>query len=85
MTMASINDAAFGFSENMKALQGNIFFRGYFKKKEKERLKTAAENAAIVDSAAIELSDAELEEIDAAAEKAHQAILDRKKNTKGGQ
>ena len=85
MTMASINDAAFGFSENMKALQGNIFFRGYFKKKEKERLKTAAENAAIVDSATIELSDAELEEIDAAAEKAHQAILDRKKNTKGGQ
>ena len=85
MTMASINDAAFGFSENMKALQGNIFFRGYFKKKEKERLKTAAENAAIVDSATIELSDAELEEIDEAAEKAHQAILDRKKNTKGGQ
>ncbi len=26
-TMSTVNDAAFGFSENMKALQGNILFK----------------------------------------------------------
>lgn len=31
--MGTIGDAAYGFSENMKALQGNYFLRGYFKRK----------------------------------------------------
>lgn len=31
--MGTIQDAAYNFSENMKALQGNYFFRGYFKRK----------------------------------------------------
>ncbi|MGI8601209.1 MAG: MlaD family protein, partial [Chitinophagaceae bacterium] len=34
-TMSTINDAAYGFSENMKALQGNFLFKGYFKRKAK--------------------------------------------------
>lgn len=39
--MATIDEGAYGFSENMKALQGNFFFRGYFKRK----AKAAAEEA----------------------------------------
>ena len=31
--MATIQHAAYNFSENMRALQGNYFLRGYFKKK----------------------------------------------------
>lgn len=33
--MATIQAAAYNFSENMRALQGNYFLRGYFKKKAK--------------------------------------------------
>ncbi|HSK14257.1 MAG TPA: MlaD family protein [Phnomibacter sp.] len=35
LAMINIQDAAYGFSENMKALQGNFLFRGYFKRKAK--------------------------------------------------
>jgi len=79
-TMSTVNDAAFGFSENMKALQGNILFRGYFKRqakaKEKEKL-ISLQNA--TDSTEVELDEEDLKEIEAAAEKAEQEILKRKK------
>jgi phospholipid/cholesterol/gamma-HCH transport system substrate-binding protein len=77
VTMSTVNDAAFGFSENMKALQGNILFRGYFKRQAKAKEKAALENAS--DSTEVELDENDLKEIEAAAEKAEQEILKRKK------
>ncbi|HYF33368.1 MAG TPA: MlaD family protein [Chitinophagaceae bacterium] len=77
VTMETINDAAYGFSENMKALQGNFLFRGYFRRKEREKDKLAA-SANATDSTDIEMTDDDLKEIEAAAEKAQQAIIDRK-------
>lgn len=77
ITMGTINEAALGFSENMKALQGNFLFRGYFKRKEREKNKLAA-NAIESDSTDIEMDEDDLKEIEAAAEKAQQAIIDRK-------
>jgi phospholipid/cholesterol/gamma-HCH transport system substrate-binding protein len=82
-TMLTINDAAYGFSENMKALQGNFLFKGYFKKQAKEKEKKLAE-AGIVDSTDIEMNEEDYKEIEAAAEKAQQVILERKKKLKGG-
>jgi phospholipid/cholesterol/gamma-HCH transport system substrate-binding protein len=79
ITMATVNDAAFGFSENMKALQGNIFFRGYFKKQAKAKEKASQDsltNTANVDDT--ELNESELKEIQEAADKAEQDILARK-------
>jgi phospholipid/cholesterol/gamma-HCH transport system substrate-binding protein len=81
-TMATINDAAFGFSENMKALQGNFLFKGYFKRQAKAKEKAAAIAAVNIDSTDIEMNDADLAEIEAAAQKAQQAIIDRKKKEK---
>jgi phospholipid/cholesterol/gamma-HCH transport system substrate-binding protein len=81
-TMATINDAAFGFSENMKALQGNFLFKGYFKRQAKAKEKAAAIAAVNIDSSDIEMNDADLAEIEAAAQKAQQAIIDRKKKEK---
>lgn len=80
VTMSTVNDAAFGFSENMKALQGNILFRGYFKKQ--ARAKEKAQQAALqnaTDSTEVEFDEEDLKEIEAAAEKAEQEILKRKK------
>ncbi len=69
--LATINEAAYGFSENMKALQGNFFLRGYFKKKAREKAKadTVAVSAA---SEALDpdMDEAELEELIAEAKKA---------------
>jgi phospholipid/cholesterol/gamma-HCH transport system substrate-binding protein len=81
-TMATINDAAFGFSENMKALQGNFLFKGYFKRQAKAKEKAAALAAVNIDSTDIEMNDADLAEIEAAAQKAQQVIIDRKKKEK---
>jgi len=78
-TMATINDAAFGFSENMKALQGNFLFKGYFKRQAKAKEKAAALAAVDIDSTDIEMTDAEMAEIEAAAQKAQQLIIDRKR------
>ena len=80
VTMSTVNDAAFGFSENMKALQGNILFRGYFKKQAKAKAKAkedAIQNG--TDSTEVEFDEEEIKEIEAAAEKAQQDILKRKK------
>lgn len=38
-TITNINEASFRLNENLEALKHNFFFRGYFKKKEKERVK----------------------------------------------
>ena len=80
VTMSTVNDAAFGFSENMKALQGNILFRGYFKRQAKSKAK--AKEAALqngTDSTEVEFDEQEMKEIETAAEKAQQDILKRKK------
>jgi phospholipid/cholesterol/gamma-HCH transport system substrate-binding protein len=61
----------------MKALQGNFLFRGYFRRKEREKDKLAA-NISASDSTDIEMDEEDLKEIEAAAEKAQQAIIDRK-------
>jgi phospholipid/cholesterol/gamma-HCH transport system substrate-binding protein len=81
-TMATINDAAFGFSENMKALQGNFLFKGYFKRQAKAKEKAAALAAVDIDTTDIQMTDAEMAEIEAAAQKAQQLIIDRKKKEK---
>ena len=38
-TMTNLNTASFLLNEDLKAVQHNFLFRGYFKKQEKERLK----------------------------------------------
>ncbi len=83
-TMGTINDAAFGFSENMKALQNNFLFKGYFKRqaKAKEKALNEAGIVPVADSTDAEMNEAELSEIEAAAEKAYQDILERKKKKK---
>ena len=64
-TVATVQKAADNFSENMKALQGNIFFKGYFKKK----AKAAADSSkALVDNEP-EMSDADLLQIKEDADK----------------
>jgi phospholipid/cholesterol/gamma-HCH transport system substrate-binding protein len=75
--MVTIEQAAYGFSENMKALQGNIFLRGYFKKKAKADNANAAEVVTdpALENAVVEMDEAELKEIIAEAQKA----LDAKK------
>ncbi len=72
--MTTINEAADGFSENMKALQGNYFLRGYFKRKAREEGKThnGTEPNDDIDE---DLSEKELQEIISDAQKA----LDAKK------
>ena len=70
--MLTINEAAYGFSENMKALHGNVFFRGYFKRKAKE----AGENPDVkeikftTDSLDTDMEENELVYIIAEAQKA---------------
>lgn len=38
-TMTNINEASFRLNENMEALKHNFFFRGYFRKQERAKLK----------------------------------------------
>lgn len=70
--MLTIQEAADGFSENMKALQGNYFLRGYFKRKaEKEGKNTdSAETTTAPQNTDVEPDEAELREIIAEAQKA---------------
>ncbi len=77
----NINQAAFNFSENMKALQGNVLFRSYFRQKQ----ASEGANAIVLDKDAViesttnqsDLTEAELSEMRKAAE----AELEKKKNT----
>ena len=43
-TMTNIKDASEKLNDNMEALKHNFFFRGYFRKQEKKRLKEAKQN-----------------------------------------
>jgi len=38
-TMTNLNDASIKLNENLEALKHNFLFRGYFKKKAKEKVK----------------------------------------------
>ncbi|MDD5149229.1 MAG: MlaD family protein [Flavobacterium sp.] len=42
-TMTNINSASFRLNENLEALKHNFFFRGYFRKQEKEKAKKTNE------------------------------------------
>ena len=74
--LATINQAADGFSENMKALQGNFFLRGYFKRKAREKANAdTTAVSAVSDAIDPEMDEDELKELIAEAQKA----LDAKK------
>jgi phospholipid/cholesterol/gamma-HCH transport system substrate-binding protein len=66
--LLTVQKAADNFSENMKALQGNYFFRGYFKKKAKaqaDSMKASTEEQPEIEDEELELirenADKELE------------------------
>jgi phospholipid/cholesterol/gamma-HCH transport system substrate-binding protein len=63
--LVTVQKAADNFSENMRALQGNYFLKGYFKKKAKAQADSAKANL----EAEPEIDDAELELIRTNAEK----------------
>lgn len=79
----NINQAAYNFSENMKALQGNVLFRGYFRQKQAAEGANAIEldPGTSIESTAnqSDLTDAELTEMRKAAE----AELEKKRSTRG--
>ncbi len=76
--MLTINEAADGFSENMKALQGNYFLRGYYKRKAKK----AANDKTVQDTASTSDIDKDLDEDELRAIIADaQRALDAKKNS----
>ncbi len=64
--LLTVQKAADNFGENMKALQGNYFLKGYFKKKAKAQADSAKANMNNSDD---EMDDAELEQIKSDAEK----------------
>ncbi|WP_256013881.1 MlaD family protein [Desertivirga xinjiangensis] len=75
--LVTINEASYGFSENMKALHGNIFFRGYFRRKAREAAQNADLNKSALnkdyvsaDFEASDMNEAELKEIISEAQKA---------------
>ena len=76
-TVNTINQAAYNFSENMRALQGNFFFRGYFKKKARSQ-KDSLEAAQDAEDDG-DMSDEELQELRDEADKE----LIRRKSIKG--
>jgi len=51
-TINTVNKAAGNISDNMEAAKHSILFRGYFKKKEKQRIADSIKNANKVDSTA---------------------------------
>jgi phospholipid/cholesterol/gamma-HCH transport system substrate-binding protein len=77
--MLTMQEAAHGFSENMKALQGNFLFRGYFKRKANEEGKSPEEQQSLqADGIDADMDEAELKEIISEAQKA----LDEKRKKK---
>lgn len=70
--MLTIQEAADGFSENMKALQGNYFLRGYFKRKAREQGKNTDAQKEMGPPVEIDadMNEAELKEIISEAQKA---------------
>ncbi len=77
----NINQAAYNFSENMKALQGNVLFRSYFRQKQAAEGANAIEldpNTTIESTTnQSDLTEAELNEMRRAAE----AELEKKRST----
>lgn len=72
--MSAIQEGALGFSENMKALQGNYFLKGYFKRKAKAGLKEQAkEDTSVSADMEIDMNEEELNAIIAEAQKALEA------------
>ena len=82
--LLTIKEAAYDFSENMKALQGNIFLRGYFKRKEKEKARNAmlVKDSTLVKSEGLDedLEEDDLKEIIAEAQRALDAKKKKKKD-----
>lgn len=76
--MTAIQEGAYGFSENMKALQGNYFLRGYFKRKARKEADSKAADSVIAPDIDKDMDEEELESIIAEAQKA----LDAKRKTK---
>ena len=78
--MVTINEAAYGFSENMKALHGNVFLRGYFKRKARDGSTEPTESAVkpTSDEITSELDESDLRAIITEAQKA----LDEKNSGK---
>jgi phospholipid/cholesterol/gamma-HCH transport system substrate-binding protein len=70
--MLTIQEAADGFSENMKALQGNYFLRGYFKRKAREEAQSEVTNEAVLPAEGIDpdMDEQELRMIISEAQKA---------------
>ncbi len=78
-SMLTIQEAADGFSENMKALQGNYFLRGYFKRKARDEAnKINTSDSSAINNLNADLDEKELKEIIIEAQKA----LDEKRSTK---
>lgn len=73
--MVTIQQAAYNFSENMRALQGNYFFRGYFKRK----AKAQADSLEKAQDGADDMNDEELQQLRDEADKE----LQRRKSVKG--
>jgi len=76
--MTAIQEGAYGFSENMKALQGNYFLRGYFKRKAAKAADSKAADSAPVPDIDKDMDEEELETIITEAQKA----LDAKRKSK---
>jgi phospholipid/cholesterol/gamma-HCH transport system substrate-binding protein len=74
--VVNIKDAAYGLSENMKALQSSFLFRGYFKRKAKE---ASAEGDTTV-TEELDIDEEELEEIIKEAQKELDAKRKKKEN-----
>jgi phospholipid/cholesterol/gamma-HCH transport system substrate-binding protein len=74
-SMLTIQQAADGFSENMKALQGNYFLRGYFKRKARDAAKSEGSDVPATSNEAedADLNEAELRVIIEDAQKALEA------------
>ena len=82
IAMKNISDGAYGFSENMKALQGNFFLKGYFKRKARAAAEAKADGTDVVNTSVTkdtevtssnftdDMDEAELEEVIAEAQKA---------------
>jgi phospholipid/cholesterol/gamma-HCH transport system substrate-binding protein len=63
--LLTVQKAADNFSENMKALQGNYFLKGYFKKKAKAK----ADSLVVNNGESDDMDDAQLEQIREEADK----------------
>jgi len=79
-TLLAVTNAADGFGENMKALHGNIFFRGYYKRKAKEAAKHADSTLILPANEALDpnMDEDDLKDLIAEAQKA----LDAKQKKK---